>query len=282
MTICLKLPTPFKIERIWLTCGRAFALLWLRLGALTIGTLLLPVLRLCSNSQQQFVSRAQLLLGGGCRFYLSCLSALGLAKLEFVNFDKLTRDKPVLIIANHPSLLDVILILAAVPQVTLVAKAELWNKIWLRPILNASAAIKNSPDRDPYSFLESCKSTLLGGNSLLIFPEGTRSPPGGLGKFQRSAAAIALSANCPILPILIEITPPVLGKAQKWYQGCNVRTLLRLRLLETIDINRQQLNPQMARRRCTRQLEKLFEENVLNGKDGGSRSRPKRVDSQDS
>ena len=52
---------------------------------------------------------------------------------------------------------------------------------------------------------------------VLIFPEGTRSPEGGLRTFKRGAFEIACRANVPVLPLLIKCNPPALGKGRPWY-----------------------------------------------------------------
>lgn len=55
------------------------------------------------------------------------------------------------------------------------------------------------------------------GRSLVVFPEGTRSPDGGLAPVQRSAAHIARQAGCDLLPVTIRCEPPTLKKGQPWW-----------------------------------------------------------------
>jgi 1-acyl-sn-glycerol-3-phosphate acyltransferase len=52
---------------------------------------------------------------------------------------------------------------------------------------------------------------------VLIFPEGTRSPMGGLGSFKRGAFEIACRARVPVLPVLIRCEPSALSKGRPWY-----------------------------------------------------------------
>jgi 1-acyl-sn-glycerol-3-phosphate acyltransferase len=52
---------------------------------------------------------------------------------------------------------------------------------------------------------------------LLVFPEGTRSPAGGLRPFRRGAFEIACRADVPVVPVLIRCEPPALGKGTPWY-----------------------------------------------------------------
>jgi 1-acyl-sn-glycerol-3-phosphate acyltransferase len=59
---------------------------------------------------------------------------------------------------------------------------------------------------------------LRSGDPVLIFPEGTRSPAGGLGPFKSGAFAIAQAAKVPVVPVRIRCDPPALMRGQKWYQ----------------------------------------------------------------
>ena len=52
---------------------------------------------------------------------------------------------------------------------------------------------------------------------MLVFPEGTRSPAGGLRRFRRGPFEIACRANVPIVPVLIRCEPLALGKGTPWY-----------------------------------------------------------------
>jgi 1-acyl-sn-glycerol-3-phosphate acyltransferase len=52
---------------------------------------------------------------------------------------------------------------------------------------------------------------------VILFPEGSRSPRGGLGPFKRGAAYVAEASGAPIIPVVIECDPPALMKGQAWY-----------------------------------------------------------------
>ena len=67
------------------------------------------------------------------------------------------------------------------------------------------------------SVIRNAAKSLQAGRSVIIFPEGTRSPPGELGPFRRGAAHIALTSLCPITPIFITVDPPGLTKNRRWW-----------------------------------------------------------------
>ncbi|MGH6629101.1 MAG: lysophospholipid acyltransferase family protein, partial [Burkholderiales bacterium] len=118
-------------------------------------------------------------------------------------------------VANHPSLIDVVLIISLMPPVDCIVKQALWRNPFLRWPVRWAGYI---PNTTPEALVEDCARTLRAGNSLLVFPEGTRTAPGQPLRFKRGAAQVALAAACEIVPITISCTAPTLTKGQKWYQ----------------------------------------------------------------
>ena len=57
---------------------------------------------------------------------------------------------------------------------------------------------------------------LRAGHSVVVYPEGTRTPAEGLRPFQRGAAHIALRAGCDVVPVCITVTPRALMQGQGW------------------------------------------------------------------
>ena len=74
------------------------------------------------------------------------------------------------------------------------------------------------PNDTGESTLEACVARIRAGRTVLLFPEGTRSPRGELGPFRRGAAHVALAAGVPALPISISCRPPGLMRGQAWYE----------------------------------------------------------------
>src|SRR5258705_8298 len=70
---------------------------------------------------------------------------------------------------------------------------------------------------------------------VVVVPEGTRSPRGGLRRFQRGAAHIALKSGCPVVPIVITCRPPTLLKGQPWHEVPDRRADWVLRVGDPID-----------------------------------------------
>jgi 1-acyl-sn-glycerol-3-phosphate acyltransferase len=73
------------------------------------------------------------------------------------------------------------------------------------------------------------------GQTLIVFPEGTRTTPGQAPVFHRGAAAIALRGARTITPVFITVRPTTLTKAEPWYRIPDRRVHVHLRVGEDID-----------------------------------------------
>jgi len=128
------------------------------------------------------------------------------------------------IAANHPSLIDVVLLVAAIPHSLYVAKHALRRNPVLAAIVRATAL------PDDARLPEVAKSYLDRGWNVVVFPEGTRSPDGGLNVFRRGTVQLALRTGAPLLPVGIRFARRILGKGQRpWDVGehqirCTMRT----------------------------------------------------------
>jgi 1-acyl-sn-glycerol-3-phosphate acyltransferase len=133
---------------------------------------------------------------------------------EITGLEKLNRPGQ-LIIANHPTLVDIVFLISRINQASCIVKAKLWHNPFMRgPIVNAGY-ISNG---DPEHMIAECVARLRSGGSMIIFPEGTRSLLGKPYHFQRGAAVIALEANAIVTPVTLRCTPSTLTKAERWYE----------------------------------------------------------------
>lgn len=117
-----------------------------------------------------------------------------------------------LLIANHPSLLDVVFFLSSVKNLNCVVKAELGSNIFLAFAIKACGYISN---KDNEKLLQNSLNSLKNGESLLIFPEGTRTKDEIL--FHKAPFFIAIKAAKIITPVIINMQPRSLRKNEKWY-----------------------------------------------------------------
>ncbi len=252
-------------KRFWRTLATAFGFMIFGLGSLDLAFLIFPVILLISfGSRKKRRQCMQRVISAHFRAFLKLLQWLGVMKLQLEKLDQLANEKGSLIIANHPTLIDVVVIMAYLPEVDCVVKEGLWRNPFLRGVVSAAGYISNSSD--PEVLMKRCCSSLEQGRNLIIFPEGTRTLPGQAPKFQRGVARVALQAKCPIRLIYLNCTPATLSKSHKWYQVPDRPFLFRLCVGEQLDTEQWQAPYMVAAigaRRLTKYLESQFQKETL-------------------
>lgn len=136
-----------------------------------------------------------------------------------------------LIIANHPSLLDVVFLLARFRRANCIFKQSLIKNIFLAPAIRACNYIPNSQNEE---LLNSAKMVLKNGERLIVFPEGTRTKDEIV--FHKAASYIAVSAASELVLLSIKMQPRSLRKDEPWYYVPNSRVKYEFKELEKIDI----------------------------------------------
>jgi 1-acyl-sn-glycerol-3-phosphate acyltransferase len=184
---------------------------------------------------------------------------LGLMRMSWVHPERLRGQGPRLFVANHPTLIDVVLLIARLPQADCIVKTAARRNPLMRRIVTSAGYLANDQGD---ALVEACAARLARGRSIVLFPEGTRSPRGGLRRFQRGAAHIALKSGCPIVPIVITCRPVTLLKGRPWHEVPDRRAEWVLRVGDPIDparyLNTETTLP-VAARRLTTDLQALYE-----------------------
>jgi 1-acyl-sn-glycerol-3-phosphate acyltransferase len=207
------LRAPTALGRGWraLRTGIAFAVFGL--GVVVIGTLAVPLIRVLSWRRADAQRRVLFLIHQAFRLFAWFMATTGLIRVTWRGRERL-REQPVLVVANHPTLIDVVLLIAAMPQAVCIVKTEAQRRPLFRRIVECAGYI---PNDKPEALIQAGTECLRQGRSLLLFPEGTRSPEGGLRQFRRGAARIALRSGQDLVPVVVTCTPPTLMKGQRWY-----------------------------------------------------------------
>lgn len=196
------------------TCGTGLSFALFGIGGVVLSVTLFPALRLLSRDAETARRRIQRAMQRMFALFIGTMKTLGVITYELHGVEKLRRPGQ-LIIANHPSLIDVVFLVSLLPQVDCIVKIGLWRNPFLRwPVAWAGYI----PNTDGQELVARCAATLRRGNSLLVFPEGTRTAPGAAFSIKRGAAQIALSSLADILPVTIRCVPPMLGKHVPWYR----------------------------------------------------------------
>jgi 1-acyl-sn-glycerol-3-phosphate acyltransferase len=146
----------------------------------------------------------------GFRFYLRFLTWFCACRFDLSELDELRRDRPLILVANHPSLLDAVMIGSRFPDLVCIMKAALMDNILLGAAARLARFIPNDP---PLDMVLRARKALQEGAHLLIFPEGTRTTRFPINVCTASTGLIAQRASVPVQTLLIEFNSPYLGKA---------------------------------------------------------------------
>jgi 1-acyl-sn-glycerol-3-phosphate acyltransferase len=200
------------------------------------------------------------------RLFVRIMIALGVIALNVTGKATLQADEGRLIIANHPSLIDVVLLVSILRQTQCVVKHQNWRNPFMRGVLVATGYIRN--DGDPEKLIDACADALRAGDNLLIFPEGSRSVPGRPRTLQRGFANVALAAQAPIRLVTIRCVPATLTKGAKWYEIPPTRSLFTVAVHELIDVRAlvRDEPPSIAVRRITSHVAQRFRELLPDGR----------------
>jgi 1-acyl-sn-glycerol-3-phosphate acyltransferase len=184
------------------------------LGGLVLRLFVLPALNLLPGSRAEKTKRAQKSIHYSFRVFLGLMYRLGLLIYEIDGLERLNRPGQ-LIIANHPTLIDIVFLISRIPTALCIVKESLWNNPFMRGAVSNAGYISNA---DPVTMINDCVSRIQAGEILIVFPEGTRSIPGKPYKFTRGAANIALKSNAAVTPVFLTCHPSTLTKKSKWFQ----------------------------------------------------------------
>ncbi|HTX24808.1 MAG TPA: lysophospholipid acyltransferase family protein [Steroidobacteraceae bacterium] len=181
-------------------------------GCLGFALLVVPATRVAPAAARR--ERVRRMLGCAMRGFARFMRATGVLSYETHGVERLGRPGQ-LILANHPTLIDAVFLLGFASSSNCVVKDALARNALTRWTVAAAGYVSNSPtDR----MIESAASALRDGQSVIMFPEGTRTVPGRPLQFHRGAAAIAIRAAAVVTPVHIECRPPTLAKSDPWYR----------------------------------------------------------------
>ena len=194
--------------------GTAFIFTIISIGGFLMSLTVFPLIALSSRKKETRSLRVQYTLHLTFRVVTFLMRILCLVKLKKENWEKIDTKEGMLIISNHPTLIDYVYLVSLFPQLDCVVKTDLWDSFFLRGVVRAAGYVKVG---EPADFREDCLERLNKGRNLLIFPEGTRSNIDSLKPFKKGAASLIMGSTCKVQILTIKCTPPILMKSQKWY-----------------------------------------------------------------
>ena len=193
-------------------CALCFAIFGA--GALGLGGIIFPIMLFIYRSQS---ARRKILshsIHVSWRFFVWLMIVMRLISVKCDQMDKLKKLSGRIVVANHPSLIDVVILISIIPNSVCVVKQSLFHNLFIKKVIRH---IYLSNDMAAQEFIGRATEFLNAGYNIIVFPEGTRTIPGRKARLHRGFAYLHMNTKKPILPIHIENNPPILGKTQKWY-----------------------------------------------------------------
>ena len=232
---------PYSLGRMPRVAATGFSFVVFGLGTLLIQFFVLPWIYLMPRSTQDRdyrtarIRRARHLIYLSARAYVQLLRILATCDLRYEGIKHESNES--LIIANHPTLLDAIFMMAVLPQVTFVVKAPLARNIFTFLLVHAADYLVNDSEE---TLIDDAAKRLTAGESIVIFPEATRSSDPYRPKFKRGAAHIALAAKVPVTVFCVGCYPATLQRGQSWYDVPDKRSLVVLECVEQLQLKHWQ------------------------------------------
>ncbi len=208
---------PQFLDRGWRLAGTAVLFAVFGIGGMAAGLTAFPAIALLSRDPKIRTRRARAFVRSTFRSFLWLMKTLRVARfdIEAGAAGVAGAERGTVVVANHPTLLDVVILLAHIDQANCVVKAALWRNPFLCWGVRAASYV---PNDDLETLMGSCERALRDGQTLIVFPEATRTVPGRPIRLQRGAAAIALRANAHLRIVHLGCEPPTLSKNVPWYR----------------------------------------------------------------
>lgn len=194
---------------VWRIISKWISFFVFGVGSLIIVFVMFPIMRLCIPSRILFQKRGHALVSGSFRLFVAFMSMMGIVRLETDDREAFRRLGGTILVANHPSLLDIVMLISLIPNATCLVSGKRLGNIIMRGIIK-QLYIPNTLDFHDLQI--HCAESLARGNCLVIFPEGTRTPRSGAITVKKGAARLALFCGRPIVPCAI-------GGTDKWGLG---------------------------------------------------------------
>jgi 1-acyl-sn-glycerol-3-phosphate acyltransferase len=237
--------------------GTGLSFLVFGIGGLILGGLVFPVLRVLVPDGPKRHALSREILRRAFRFFIELMRGVGVLSYELIGFERLER-RGLLILANHPSLIDTVFVLAFARGCNCVVNAALSRNPFTLGAVRAAGYLTSDSGT---AILAECIAALEQGGNVLIFPEGTRTPLSGEIQLRRGGSNIAIRGRRDITPVVIHCSPRTLTKGEKWWHVPSRRAEYVLEVRDDIPVSpflADAYEPAVAVRQLTAHLQEYF------------------------
>ena len=204
-----------SINYFWRVIATGLCFTIFGVGGLLLSIFVLPLQRLVIKDVNTQKRIARKTVHYTFKFFITFMAFVGIFKFDLASAKELKTLNGHLVMANHPSLIDVVVLISLIPNADCVVKTHLFKNVFLKGVVSNTGYISNE---DPSGLLDDCESSLKAGNNLIIFPQGTRTKPDENIKFQRGAANIAIRCQAKVTSVMLKVMPSTLTKNVPWYR----------------------------------------------------------------
>ncbi|GAC33421.1 lysophospholipid acyltransferase family protein [Paraglaciecola polaris] len=202
-----------KMAFAWRWFATALSFFVFGLGGIIIPIIVVPILACMPGNALAREARGQKFIHFSFATFIQLMRVMGVLTYEVHGMKQLREAE--LVLANHPTLLDVVFLIALIPNANCVVKGALTRNPFMRGAIRAAGYTINNGPAD--EVIVDAQKVFHKGQVMIVFPEGTRSVPGQPNKLKRGAANIAVRADVDITPVIISCEPISLTKQHKWY-----------------------------------------------------------------
>lgn len=244
-----------KLNRLWRIPMTGFCFALFGLGGVLLSVIWFNLLSLVIRDKQTRRRYARRSISACFRFFLTVTRTVGAMEYRIEGKELLCQESGCLVVANHPSLIDYVIFASVMPETDCLVKSTLLNNPFLSgPIRAADYLINSQSD----TLLPQSQQRLDRGDTILIFPEGTRTRPGEKMILQRGAANIAIRCAKDLRVVTIHCSENFLNKKSKWYDVPPSKPLFTVKVGERVPIDRfydaTTQEPALAARQLNRHL----------------------------
>jgi 1-acyl-sn-glycerol-3-phosphate acyltransferase len=254
-----------KIRYIRRVLAKLFCFAFFGICSLILAILLFPIIHIITGfNERRFKIFVRKFNHQYFKIFVKIAELLGTIRLTVENKDSLKDLRSKVVIANHPSLFDVVILFSLIPNANCIVKGELIQNIFISLIIKNLYIPNNIPFEDQ---LEMAKSSMDEGNNLIIFPEGTRSKPGEPWEFKKGAARFALYAQSDVVPIFFGGNEKIgLRKHDKLLQfHPTERYIYNLKILKPIPVKEYESMPlTKSATKLTHKMKEILEKELPN------------------
>lgn len=202
------------LERSWRVAATGACFIAFGVGSVVLGAVVFPWVRLLMPVGPRRHALARAVIHHLFRSFVALMRLTRVISVEVNGRERLRADGQ-LILANHPTLIDVVVLMSLIKRSDCIVKGSLGrNPVTRGPVRAAGFVLNDSAD----AMVSDCVASVRHGNNLIIFPEGTRTSPTAPLRLQRGAARVAIQGGLDITPVRIHCSPPTLRKGDKWYR----------------------------------------------------------------